>query len=65
MLGAIAATLGLGVAAVTIRPFQRLLKTTPLGGSDWGLVAAGAMLPVLIRGQALQKQQSPGEPRPK
>ena len=50
MLGAIAATLGLGVAAVTIRPFQRLLKTAPLGGSDWGLVAAGAMLPVLIRG---------------
>jgi len=50
MLGAIAATLGLGVAAVTIRPFHRLLKTTQLGGSDWELVAAGAMLPLLIRG---------------
>jgi len=49
LLGAVAGTLGLQVAAVTVPPLRRLLGIAPLGLGDWALVAGGAVLPLLVK----------------
>ncbi len=48
LLGALGGTLALQVAAVTVPGLRRLLGTTPLGLADWGLVAAGATVPLIV-----------------
>jgi Ca2+-transporting ATPase len=55
-LYAIAAVLlsaGLQIAALYVDPLPRLLRVTPLGTSEWLVVACGAVFPAVI-GQALK-----------
>jgi Ca2+-transporting ATPase len=52
MLGVVGGTLGLQLAAVTLPPLRRLLGTTPLSLLDGLLVAAGATIPLLVRGRS-------------
>jgi Ca2+-transporting ATPase len=61
MLAAIAATLGLDAAAVTIAPLRRVLGTSPLSGMDWAMVAAGAVLPALAMPLRALFHQTVGE----
>ena len=49
LVAALGGTLALQVAAVGAPPLRRLLGTTPLGLADWGIVAAGAVTPLLIK----------------
>jgi Ca2+-transporting ATPase len=53
LLAAVAGSLALQVAGVTVPWLRRLLGTAPLTAADWGVVGAGAVLP-LAWGQALQ-----------
>jgi hypothetical protein len=53
----VAGSLGLQVAGVTVPWLRRLLGTDPLTALDWGVVGAGAVLP-LAWGQALQSWAS-------
>ncbi len=48
LLGAVGGTVALQVAAVAVPSLRRLLGIAPLGPGDWGLVAAGAALPLLV-----------------
>jgi Ca2+-transporting ATPase len=54
LLVAIAAMLGLQVAAVELAPLQRLLHTVPLAAADW-LLILGLALPVVPLGEALRR----------
>jgi Ca2+-transporting ATPase len=47
LLGALGGTLALQVAAVTVPVLRRVLGTTPLALAEWGLVAAGATVPLV------------------
>jgi Ca2+-transporting ATPase len=49
LIGALAGTLALQVGAVTVPALRRLLGTSPLGAGAWGVVAAGALVPLLTR----------------
>ncbi len=49
LIAALGGTLALQVAAVALPPFRRLLGTTPLGLADWGIVAAGAAVPLIVK----------------
>jgi len=49
LLAALGGTLALQVAAVVAPPLRRLLGTTPLGAADWGLVATGAVVPLIVK----------------
>jgi Ca2+-transporting ATPase len=49
LVAALGGTLALQVAAIAAPPLRRLLGTTPLGPADWGIVAAGAVAPLLIK----------------
>jgi Ca2+-transporting ATPase len=48
LLAAVGGTVALQVAAATVPPLRGLLGTAPLGAGDWGLVAAGSALPLLV-----------------
>jgi Ca2+-transporting ATPase len=50
LLAAVGGSLGLQVAGVTVPWLRRLLGTVPLTAVDWGVVAAGAVLPLVIKG---------------
>lgn len=47
-LGAVALVVGLQVAAVTVPPLQRVLKTDALSGVAWAVVLAAAALPAVV-----------------
>ena len=49
LLAALGGTLALQVTAIWAPPLQRLLGTTPLRPADWGIVAAGALAPLLVK----------------
>ncbi len=49
LLAALGGTLALQAAAVGAPPLRRLLGTTPLSAADWGIVAAGAVTPLLVK----------------
>src|SRR5262249_12051886 len=49
LIAALGGTLALQAAAIGAPPLRRLLGTTPLGPADWGIVAAGAALPLLLK----------------
>jgi Ca2+-transporting ATPase len=49
LVTALGGTLLLQVAAVAVPPLRRLLGTTALAPADWGLVAAGAVTPLLVK----------------
>ena len=60
LVTALGSSLLLQVASVTAPPLRRLLGTTPLGASDWGLVAVGAVAPLVVR--EVTKILRPGAP---
>jgi Ca2+-transporting ATPase len=61
LLGAaLGGTLALQVAATAVPPLRRLLGTTPLGAADWGVVAVGAVVPLLVKEAA--KVLAPSRP---
>jgi Ca2+-transporting ATPase len=49
LMAALGGTLALQVAAMGLPPLRRVLGTVPLGVADWGIVAAGAALPLLVK----------------
>jgi Ca2+-transporting ATPase len=49
MVGALGGTLALQVASVTVPALRGLLGTTPLGMTDWAVVAAGSTAPLALR----------------
>ena len=49
LVAALGGTLALQGAAIGAPPLRRLLGTTPLRPADWGIVAAGAVAPLLIK----------------
>jgi P-type Ca2+ transporter type 2C len=48
LLGVVGGTVGAQIAAMTFPPLRRLLGLLPLAASDWLLVAAGAVLPLIV-----------------
>ena len=48
VLGAIALTVGLQLAAIYWRPLGEVLRTVPLSGADWLAVAAASTLPLAL-----------------
>ncbi len=60
LIGALAGTLALQVGAVTVPALRRLLGTSPLGAGAWGVVAAGAVAPLLAR-EMLKSRPAPGD----
>jgi len=59
LIAALGGTLALQVAAMGVPPLRRVLGTVPLGVADWGIVAAGAALPLLVKeGQKAITRQS-------
>src|SRR5262249_1144951 len=49
LLAAPGGTLAPQLAAMGLPPLRRVLGTVPLGVADWGIVAAGAALPLLVK----------------
>jgi Ca2+-transporting ATPase len=47
LLGVVGGSVALHVLAMTAPPLRRLLGTSPLSWSDWGVVAAGAAAPAM------------------
>jgi Ca2+-transporting ATPase len=60
MLAAIATTLGLGTAAVSLAPLRGILGTSSLDRTDWTTVIAGALLPTLTA--PLRERMAPRGP---
>jgi Ca2+-transporting ATPase len=48
LLGAVGGTVGAQIAAMAFAPLRRLLGLVPLAASDWLLVTAGAVLPLIL-----------------
>jgi len=61
LVAALGGTLALQVAATGAPPLRRLLGTTPLSAADWGTVAAGAVVPLLVKEASKILTTSPPE----
>ena len=61
LVAALGGTLALQVAATGAPPLRRLLGTTPLSAADWGTVAAGAVIPLLVKEASKILTTSPRE----
>lgn len=59
-LGAVALVVGLQIAAVTVAPLQRVLKTESLGVVEWAVVVVAAALPAVLA-QLLRLRRSSSE----